>query len=1110
MGCLETDAFAKAVRLKFAHALLKLRLTPQFLRLLSFVVSAVISVGLLACESAEPTPIEPSRAPSPTVAPVLRIEPTTIPTPEVTPTVTPYLIQTLEPTPTPEVTPTVTPYPIQTLEPTPTSAIAVTVTPESTATVTLVPTNTPEPTATVTIEATDVTESTATQTKSPTLAPAPISTSTPAQFLTHTPTPTVTRSHTATAEPEPTATAEATHTPTVEPTITATPIAEVGTIDGQLAVDDDTLWGELFDTFDEAEFSCIQSKLDEDDFEAMSVRAVGSIRGLTDRHDLAVWGCLSHATAVDLYISKFLDPEGDFDAAERSVIDDCYRAAMQYTDLARYVEATFIRSYRDLRIYEHGRGNIARSLENCSQLEQHDATQLNVVSGIDTRPLNFAPNPQYLWIDAIERTSLDEQACILRELGSHRHQWIQYHAVFDGSTESWESAIWGCLGDETAARLFKRVAPYDIWRLADRPNSSHPRYGPINEILGRDDEACLDRVLSRMDFPRLIDTGLPDNVTADDYRHATAALAGIGMCVGTLPLVVEVDDHGDVKEDPTSISIGTLVEGKIDDKFYRQDVDFFEFVAEAGLVYEIDLSYDDPGEIKHLFHGFNLYVYQLFDPLRLNGDQPVAYQVLHTSYPFLLEPPGSGAYHLSVSGIRNQAYRINITISDHVDDFGDDVESAHEIAVGETVAGALEFAHDNDFFSFGVEQGATYQIETRSSTTGLRLLYEKIEVDFSEDEGGFWHHISDRVIREPRHPGRIYIRVGGESPGTYSISVSIADYADDHGNEIETATVIELGETTRGVISHDHDQDLFKMDLRLGETFEIDFDSMIKDRIVADVWDVNYRGLQDLNRFPVVAKAISAGPHFIRVRTPSTTGGYAITVRRSDYVDDFPDDTATGIDFGVPIEVHKNNLNDYDVFAFSATAGESFDISVDPGTIERYAVRIHDADGNAIKNALYYEEAKITTWQAWEDGDYVVDLETESLGTYTISISQSDYRDDHADDERFATPLTLGETVRGMIGLDAGFFWSVRSRRYRTFGDHDMFSFEAERGQRYSIEVELDSLIRSEVQLYDADGEFMDSADTGLTWKSGRSGKRYVRISGVGVGDYTITIRQVD
>ena len=1029
------------------------------MRLLSFVVSAFVVIGLFACESAEPTAIGPSPSPPPLVEPVLRVEPSS--------TQTPKAIASAE------AAPTFTPSPVPTLESTPTLGP------------THVPTSTPEPTVTAT---TDAAKTTATQSKNPTQSPAPTATSMPAQVPTDTPTPTVTPFTTT----EPTATAEATNTPTVE-------VVDIGDL---LLGNDGLLWGASFEILDEAEFSCIQSELDEDDFEAMSVRAVGSIQGLTDRHDLAVWGCLSHATAVDLYISKFLEPEGDFNAAELSVIDDCYRAAMQYTDLARYIEATFIESYRDLRFYEHGRWKIAKSLEKCSRLEQHDATQLEVVSSLDNRPLNLAPNPQYLWRDAIESASLNGQACILRVLGSDRHRLIQFQAVLDGRTESWESDIWGCLGYESAARLFKLVAPYDIWRLPDPPKSSHQgskRYGPVNGILEPDDEACLDRVLSRMDFPRLIDAGLPDDVTADDYRHATAALAGIGMCVGALPLIVEVDDHGDVKEDPTSISIGTLVEGKLDDKFYREDGDYFEFVAEAGLVYEIDLSYDDPGEINHLFFGFNLHVYH-----------PVGYEVVKTSYPVLLGPTESGTYRMQVWGKRNLAYRINITISDHFDDFGDDVESAHEIAVGETVAGALEFAHDYDFFSFGVERGATYQIETRSSTTGLRLPYEKIKVYFSEDEGEVWHYVSDRVIRQPRYPGRTYIRVGGESPGTYSISVSIADYADDHGNEIETATVIELGETTRGVINHDQDQDLFKMDLGLGETFEIDFDSMIKDDIVADVWDVNYRGQEDLNRFPAIGKAVSSGPHFIRVKAPGTTGGYAITLRRSDYIDDFPDDTATGIDFGVPIEVHKNNLNDYDVFAFSATAGQSFDISVDPGTIERYAVRIHDADGNAIINTRSYEETKITTWQAWEDGDYIVDLETRSAGTYTIIISQSDYRDDHADDERFATPLTLGETVHGMIGLDAGSFWSARLRSYRTFGDHDMFSFEAERGKQYSIEVELDSLIRSEVQLYDADGEFMDSADTGLTWKSGRSGKRYVRISGVGVGDYTITVRQID
>ncbi len=146
------------------------------------------------------------------------------------------------------------------------------------------------------------------------------------------------------------------------------------------------------------------------------------------------------------------------------------------------------------------------------------------------------------------------------------------------------------------------------------------------------------------------------------------------------------------------------------------------------------------------------------------------------------------------------------------------------------------------------------------------------------------------------------------------------------------------------------------------------------------------------------------------------------------------------------------------------------------------------------------------TWQAWKDGVYFVDVRNPWPGNYTISVSRSDYRDDHADDKRYATLLTLSEPMTWMIGLDSGYFWNSRRR---TNGDHDMFSFEAEAGKRYSIDVELGSLLGSDIQLYDAAGDFLDSADTRLVWEAARSGRHYVRISGFVVGDYTITVTRI-
>ena len=159
------------------------------------VVSAVVSVGLLACETAEPTPIEPTRLPSATAAPVVRVEPTAAPTATQLPTVTP----------SPTVTPTATQLPTVTPSPT--------VTPTATRTV--------GPTPTLMPVATDTPEPTPTETMSPT--PTSVATATPTPVLTDTPTATVVSSPTDTVEPEP----EATVTPTSVATRTPTPTATV-------------------------------------------------------------------------------------------------------------------------------------------------------------------------------------------------------------------------------------------------------------------------------------------------------------------------------------------------------------------------------------------------------------------------------------------------------------------------------------------------------------------------------------------------------------------------------------------------------------------------------------------------------------------------------------------------------------------------------------------------------------------------------------------------------------------------------------------------------------------------------------------------------------------
>ena len=752
---------------------------------------------------------------------------------------------------------------------------------------------------------------------------------------------------------------------------------------------------------------------------------------------------------------------------------------------------------------------MSRNLRKCSGLGQADEIQSEDVPVFEIEPINFVPNPKSVWRETIDATSLGEQDCIRGVLGPDRYATVLDEAVFDGATEPWESAVWGCVRSDSAAALFKRAALFRILRQVSRPIDNYRSgeiYGfiPITEILEQGEETCLDSVLSGLDYPRMIDAGLLD-VGLDDYLHVMAAFIGIEQCVGRLPEIVDTDDHGDFLESATEIVMGRLVEGEIGDKFIGAfDDDVFKFTAESGFVYELNLSYGEEGEIHDRSYGPGAFNFELYE----EGE----YHPISTATSIIWGPKNSGTFYLIASGHKDLRYRIKITVADQVgnfvDDFGDDVASAHEITVGEQIDGTLTLGRDVDVFSFAAEQGADYQIYVSSNIPKLGVPFEPFEVDLIDDRGLRLRGVDNRVIWMAPSSGQQYIRVSGDVGATYSLKVSIPDLIDDHGDTPESATALTLATTILGVIGYDNDVDVFDIGLTQGETIEIDIDSPIEDDIYVDVWDVDHsRGIFGADRFPVIWEADSTGTHIVRVRTPWVIGDYALIVRSSDYVDDYPDDAPTLIEFGVPIEVVAYDRYDRDVFTFAARTGQSFDITVEPGKIGNFSIRLRDADGNELKSTPQLPEARTMTWQAWEDGDYFVDLRHPWPGTYMFSVSRSDYRDDHAADERFASPLTLGEPMSGLIGLDAGFFWNFRNR---TNGDQDLFSFEAEAGRHYSIDVELGSLLRSDIKLYDAAGDFLESADTQLIWEAERSGTYYVRVSGFVVGDYTITVMPIE
>ena len=129
-------------------------------------------------------------------------------------------------------------------------------------------------------------------------------------------------------------------------------------------------------------------------------------------------------------------------------------------------------------------------------------------------------------------------------------------------------------------------------------------------------------------------------------------------------------------------------------------------------------------------------------------------------------------------------------------------------------------------------------------------------------------------------------------------------------------------------------------------------------------------------------------------------------------------------------------------------------------------------------------------------------MEGYGIGTYTLTVSHSTIVDDHGDDIDDATAIRVGADVRGALDYD---------------GDIDYFSFQAEQGQSYRIDVAQGTLYDPKLDLFDSDGWLLGTNDdygdpyaSRLYWEAPSSGERYVAVEGYGTGTYTLAVSLVD
>ena len=575
------------------------------------------------------------------------------------------------------------------------------------------------------------------------------------------------------------------------------------------------------------------------------------------------------------------------------------------------------------------------------------------------------------------------------------------------------------------------------------------------------------------------------------------------------------DDHGNDIDDATVAAVGADVEGVID---YQGDSDYFRFTAEESQFYQIDVALGSLPDSVLTLLGPDRWELAYNDD---HGDS-LASRVVW-------EAPESGDYYLVVeaSGFDTDvgAYTLTVSHSTIVDDHGNDIDDATVAAVGVDVEGVIDYQGDSDYFRFTAEEGQLYQIDVALGSlpnSELTLLGpDGWELAWSDNLGD---SLASRVVWEAPESGDYYLVVEASGfdadVGAYTLTVSHSTIVDDHGNDIDDATVAAVAVDVEGVIDYQGDSDYFRFTAEEGQLYQIDvalgsLPNSVLTLLGPDRWELAYNDDHgDSLASRVFWEAPASGDYYLAVEASgwdAQVGSYTLTVSHSTIVDDHGNDIddATVAAVGADVEGVIDYQGDSDYLRFTAEEGQLYQIDVALGSLPNSELTLLGPDGWELESwndNLGDSLASRVVWEAPASGDYYLMVEASGfdadVGAYTLTVSHSTIVDDHGNDIDDATVAAVGADVEGVIDYQ---------------GDSDYLRFTAEEGQLYQIDVALGSLPNSVLTLLGPDrwelaynDDHGDSPASRVFWEAPASGDYYLAVEAIGwdarVGSYTLTV----
>ncbi len=482
------------------------------------------------------------------------------------------------------------------------------------------------------------------------------------------------------------------------------------------------------------------------------------------------------------------------------------------------------------------------------------------------------------------------------------------------------------------------------------------------------------------------------------------------------------DDHGDDETMPTSVPMGSSLEGRAE---RVGDVDAFRITPVAGHAYSVRCSMS-PGE------GWcEVQVVRAGQSPSGSWNSETTFRVGDATPLILLV---RGSTYLGTTG----TYRLTLTDLG-ADDHPDSPASATPMTVGgPSVSGRLAGPGDVDAFTFTAQALRVYRFQCNPTPFGF-------QVSLQDPTGNRVGPGSSLYVFQAQSNGTYVVLASSYSSsssyesGAYTCQVSDVG-VDDHGNTREQASALPTGAGT-GAHQYIGDVDVFSTPTRVGRIYRATLSPSLQSSLTLVVSDAEGGNLASSSgsapttvdfRATTATTVLSVG----NSSSPLPAGTYSVKLEElaPDDHGDTPE-TATPVTLSAPFSGTLGFTGDTDTFSFSLAQGRVYRLrcSASSGWNAPY-VRLRDSSGrglSSVQGGMLYEANASGTYSAdVHRGSGAYECRVEDVGTddypdtvvgalelSSLPASGNGVLETHWDVDAFTFRPTAGRIYRFSCGL---------------------------------------------------------------------------------------------